>query len=116
MDELPKVVTAPIKFDATKAREVGDQLRAALGSRSVVIADLTQTWTCDLAAIGELCMAHQIAASSGRELRIVATSETILRQFARAGLDAELPIYSSLSVASRPAPDPSAGSSTRDGD
>jgi anti-anti-sigma regulatory factor len=106
MDEIPMVVTAPIKFDGAKAKDVGDQLRAALSRRSVVIADLTQTWCCDLGAMGELSMAHELAASSGRELRIVISSATITHQFALAGLDAELQIYPSMSLARDPAPEP----------
>jgi anti-anti-sigma regulatory factor len=99
MDEVPLVVTAPINFDGTRAEDVGDQLRAALSSRSVVIADLTETCACDLAAICELCMAHELAATRGSELRIAVRSGAILHQFEVAGLDTELHIYPSVTLA-----------------
>lgn len=103
MDEMPLVITAPIKFDGTNAKDVGDQLRAALGRRSMVIADLTQTWTCDLSAIGELFLAHDQAARSGRELRIVVSSAALMHEFVLARLDTELQIYPSVSLASQAA-------------
>jgi len=102
MDSLPLVVAAPTKFEGPNARNVGVQLRAGLSRRSVVIADLTQTWVCDLAAIGELCLAHELAAARGAELRIVVSSGSIRDQFAAAELDAELHIYPSISLASGP--------------
>lgn len=116
MDEMPTVVTAPIRFDGTKAKDVGDQLRAALGRRPVVIADLTQTWMCDLAAIGELFLAHDHAVRSGRELRIVVSSAALMREFVLAGLDAELRIYPSVSLANQPVGDNSSGRLTWAGD
>jgi hypothetical protein len=64
-----------------------DQLRAALAARSVVIFDMSQTWVCDLAAPGELCMAHDQARGSGRELRIVVSSAAMLHQFVLARLE-----------------------------
>jgi len=109
MDELPMVVTALIKFDGTKAKDVRNQLRAALGRRSVVIADLTQTRMCDLAAIGELFLAHDQATHSGRELRIVVSSAALMREFVLAGLNAELRTYLSVSLASRSYPEASSG-------
>jgi anti-anti-sigma regulatory factor len=96
------VVIAPIKFEGTDARNVGAQLRAAVSRRSVVIADLTRTWVCDLAAIGELCQAHELAVARGAELRIVVSSGAIRNQFAVAELDAELNIYPSVSTAGGP--------------
>ncbi len=102
MDEQPMVVTAPILFTATKVKHVGGQLRAALARRPVAIADLTRTWACDVAAIAELGMAHEQARAVERELRIVISSASILRQFVLAGLDAQPLIYPSLNLASRP--------------
>ena len=54
-------------------------------------------------------MAHELAVSSGRELRIVVSSAAILHQFALAGLDAELLIYPSMSLANDTAPGASSG-------
>jgi len=65
-------------------------------------ADLTQTWLCGIAAIGELRMVHEVSAAVDRELRIVVSSASILHQFALTGLDAELLIYPSLNPASAP--------------
>src|SRR5262245_65613022 len=102
MDSLPLVVAAPTKFEGPNARNVGVQLHAGLSRRSVVIADLTQTWVCDLAAIGELCLAHELAAASGAELRIVVSSGSILDQLEASELDAGRHIYLSVSIACGP--------------
>ena len=102
MDEQPTVVTAPILFTAAKAKGFAGSIRAALSHRDVVIADLTQTWLCDHAAIAELRVAHELASAVDRELRIVVSSAAILQKFALTGLDAELLIYPSLNLASTP--------------
>jgi hypothetical protein len=54
-------------------------------------------------------MAHDQARGSGRELRIVVSSAAMLDQFVLAGLDSDLLIYPSLSLASRLAPCGSSG-------
>jgi hypothetical protein len=64
MDEQPIVLTAPLVVDGSNAKDVGDQLRAALCRYPVVVADLTTTSACDLAGIGELCN----GARTGRRL------------------------------------------------
>jgi len=102
MDEAPIVITVPLLFDASRARDVGEQLRSALRRRSVVIADLTQTWAFDSAGLDELCLAHEAAESAGRELRVVVGSAAILRQLARADFDLPLRIYQSMSLACEP--------------
>lgn len=98
-----------------KALDVGDQVRAALGRRSVVIADLTQTWTCVLAAIGDLFRAHDRAARSGWRLRIVVSSAALMHEFVLAGLDSELQTYPNLRLACEAAPGVSSGRLTWSG-
>ena len=109
MNNQPKVVNAPVVFVECDAQKFGDRLCAALANRRVVVADLTRTAACDAAAIAEICVANDLAARSSRELRVVIASAAVLRQFALAGLDAELLIYPSLNMAIKPGLDAPAG-------
>jgi hypothetical protein len=102
--DSPVMVAVPTVFDCAVASEVGDKLRSALCDQPLVIAGMSLTGVCDLAALGELCIAHEFAAEAGRELRVVVASDPVMRQFAVAGLDGQLLIYSSLEAALRAAP------------
>ena len=110
MKKQSKVVNAPVMFVECDAQKFGDRLCAALVSHPVVVADLTRTGACDVAAIAEICVANDLAARSNRELRVVIASAAVLREFVLAGLDAELLIYPSLSMVIGPGPDTPAAS------
>jgi hypothetical protein len=84
MVDQPIIVTAPVTFAGSNAQDVGDQVRSALGRAQVVIVDLTATWVCDLSAIGEQCIAHQLASESAKELLRRRNARQLRKQCSRA--------------------------------
>jgi anti-anti-sigma factor len=99
------VVAAPPQLDTANAREFGDQLRAAIVRCQIVVADLTGTRDCDLAGVGELSLALEQAGNFGHALRLVTSSEPVLRSLSLTGLDGQLPIFPSLAAALSEAPE-----------
>jgi anti-sigma B factor antagonist len=93
------VVTLPAEIDVANAREVGDQLSAALAAGRAVVADLTSTTFCDSAGLREMLLVHKRAVASGAAFRLVIRSAHLLRVFSVTGLDTVLAIYPSLSAA-----------------
>ena len=103
----PTVVTLPAEIDMANADRAGDDLQAASAPGvTIVVADMTATTFCDSRGIHALVMAHQRAAASGAELRLVVPSACVLRVLAVQGLDRWLAIYPSLpeALAVQPAP------------
>ena len=103
----PAVVTLPAEIDMANAGRVGADLQAAFTPGiTTVVADLTATTFCDCGGIRALVMAHERAAASGAELRLVVVSARVLRVMAVLGLDRWLAIYPSLpeALAERPVP------------
>jgi anti-anti-sigma factor len=106
--QLPAVVIAlPAEIDMANADRTGQQLGAALAPGvAMVIADMTATRFCDSSGINMLVRAHQQAAASGAELRLVVASTAVLRTLTLLGLDELLAIYPSLSQALAAGPTP----------
>jgi hypothetical protein len=102
MGQQVTVVTAPVALVAASASDTGDQIRSALATSQVVIADLTPTKEWDLSAVGELCQAHELAVVYKKELRIVVTSASIRPEFILAASEDELGIYPDLGAAMQP--------------
>ena len=103
----PAMVTLPAEIDVTNADGVGADLQAAFAPGvTAVIADMTATTFCDSRGVRALVLAHQHAAASGAELRLVVASASVLRVLALLGLDGWLAIYPSLqeAMAVEPAP------------
>lgn len=103
---VPEIVVLPAEIDIGNAGQAARQLRAALGPRaSVVIADMTCTTFADSSAIRALLEAHDTAAASHAELRMVVPTGPVLRALQITGLDQLFRIYPSLDAAlSGPAP------------
>src|SRR5215831_2477777 len=96
----PRVVTLPDEIDAANAEGVGADLRAAFAPGvMVVVADMTATTFCVSGGIRTLVLAHQQAAASGAELRLVVRGAGVLRVLALLGVGGLLAIYSSLQEA-----------------
>lgn len=90
----------PAEIDVDNADGVCAGLRAAVAPGvTIVVADMTATTFCDTRGIGALVLAHQHAAASGAELRLVVPSTGVLRVLDVLGLDAVLAIYRSLPAA-----------------
>lgn len=104
----PVIVSLPAEIDMANEQDVGERLRAAFAPGvAVVIADLGSTVFCGASGARQLVLAHQRAAASNRELRVVISSARLLRVLAILGLDRELEIYPDLAAAlgTGPAPD-----------
>jgi anti-sigma B factor antagonist len=76
----PAVVVFPLEVDVSNSEAFGAALLAALRSDvSVVIADLSGTQFCDSSAIRHLITAHNQAACTSAELRVVISSPVVRR-------------------------------------
>lgn len=96
----PVVVTLPAEIDMANADLISGQLAAAFApAPRAVIADMTATTFCDSIGIRVLVLAHQQAAATGTELRLLLPRPSVLRVMQVLGIDAVLPIYHSLEEA-----------------
>jgi len=96
----PVVVALPAEIDVANADVISGLLAAAFApGPEAVIADLTATTFCDSIGIRVLVLAHQQAAASGTELRLLLPRPGVLRVMEVLGIDAVLPIYHSLEEA-----------------
>ena len=92
----PVVVTLPGEIDMTNVGQVRQRLCAALAAGApVVVADMTATRFCGSEGLRALVLAHKRASACSAELRVVVTSERILRVMAITKLDTVLRIYPS---------------------
>jgi anti-anti-sigma factor len=90
----------PAEIDMTNAEHIGAGLRAAfVPGVTVVVADMTATTFCDSRGIRTLMLAHEQAAASDAELRLVVRGTGVLRVLALLGVDSLLAIYPSLQEA-----------------
>ena len=102
------IVSLPAEIDMANEEDVGEQLGAAFAPGvTVVIADLGSNVFCGTSGARQLVLAHQRAAASNRELRVVISSARVLRVLAILGVDRMLEIYPDLAAAlpTGPAPD-----------
>ncbi len=76
---------------------------------SLVIADLTGTVFCDSSGIRQLLLAHDLAAESQAELRLVAGASGVRRALQITGADQVLALYPTLQAALAARPGPKAG-------
>jgi anti-sigma B factor antagonist len=104
--DAPVVVQLPDELDLSNVMSVGTELLAAVSAgAAVVIADLSGTTFCDGTGVDGLLKAGELATANGVELRLVATSQRVLRVFELTGLDGLLPVYRSLGHAQAGDPD-----------
>jgi len=94
------VVTLPEHIDVTNVAQLREQLLLLINrGAAVLIADMTATVSCDHAAVDAIARAHQRAAVSGTQLRLVVTAPVIRRVLAIEGLDRLVSIYPTLEAA-----------------
>jgi len=101
------VVSLPAEVDIANADQVRADLVAAvrLGC-PVVIADLRRTSFCDCAGVSLLMAAANQALRAGAELRIVASTPSVLRTFKLTGLPQAIRVYPTMTEAHRGPPEP----------
>ena len=94
------VVTLPAEIDMATDDAFGEQVAAALfPGVHVVIADMTATTFCDSLGIRMLLLAWRRAAEHGTDLRLLLPNPAVLRVLGVLGVDAVLPVYSTLEEA-----------------
>ena len=107
-----ETVTFPPEVDVSNSEAVGRELLAAFRpGMAVVIADLSRTDFCDSSAISYLIIAHNQAARTGAELRVVTSSATVRRALNVLGADQMLHMYPDMlsALTSVPTEAPRAG-------
>lgn len=94
------VVKLPAEIDADQAEQVRDTLLAILNRGiSVLVIDMTQTTFCGVAGASAVARAQQRALASGAEILLAAPAPIVRRVLAIAGIDRQLPVFTSLSAA-----------------
>jgi anti-anti-sigma factor len=94
------VVAFPGQVDVSNVGQLRDRLLAVINrGAAVLIADMTDTASCDHAAVEALARACQRAAISGTQVRLVVTAPVVRRVLSLEGLDRLVSIYPSLEAA-----------------
>ncbi len=98
----PGAASARSALISPGASEVGSQLRKALAPGvAVVIADLTETSSCDSSGMRNLLLAHNEAVAGHPELRLVVPAAAVLRVMELTGLLETLRVHPSTQPAPR---------------
>ena len=120
------IVAFPGHVDVSNVGQLRDRLLSVINrGPAVLIADMTDTASCDHLAVEAVARACQRAAISGTQVRLVVTAPVVRRVLSIEGLDRLVSIYPSLEAATaagrgpaRPSPNgtraspPSAGTIT----
>jgi anti-anti-sigma factor len=93
------IVALPEEIDATNAASVAAELATAISGHPAVIIDMSQTRFCDAAGARAIRLAHDRAAGSSTELRLVVTAEPVRRIFTLIGIDLLIDIRPSVAAA-----------------
>jgi anti-anti-sigma factor len=94
------VVAFPDHVDVSNVGQLRDRLLSVINRGAVVlIADMTDTVSCDHQAVEAVARACQRAAVSGTQVRLVVTAPVIRRVLSIEGLDRLVSIYPSLEAA-----------------
>ncbi len=94
------IVAFPWHVDLSNAGRLRDRLLAVINrGAAVLIADMTDTVSCDHSAVEALARACQRALVSGTQVRLVVSAPAVRRVLSIEGLDRLVPIYPSLEAA-----------------
>lgn len=94
------IVAFPGHVDVSNVGQLQDRLLAVINrGATVLIADMTQTVSCDHAAVDAVARACQRSAINGTRIRLVVTAPLIRRVLSIEGLDRLVSIYPSLEAA-----------------
>jgi anti-anti-sigma factor len=94
------VVAFPGQVDISNVGQLRDRLLAVINrGAAVLIADMTDTVSCDHAAVEAIARACQRAAINGTQVRLVVTAPVVRRVLSLEGLDRLVSIYPSLEAA-----------------
>jgi anti-anti-sigma factor len=94
------IVAFPAQVDVSNVGQLRDRLLSVINrGAAVLIADMTDTVSCDHTAMDAIARAYQRAAASGTELRLVVSAPVIRRVLTLEGLDRLVSIYPLLEAA-----------------
>ncbi len=94
------VVTLPQHMDESNAGQIREELLLVINRGATeLIADLTQTDSCDHTGAEAVAHAYQRAAAAGTQLQLVVTAPAVRRVLTLNGLDRLIPVYPSLAAA-----------------
>ena len=94
------IVAFPDHVDVSNVGQLRDRLLSVINrGPAVLIADMTDTASCDHSAVEAVARACQQAAMSGTQVRLVVTAPRVRRVLSIEGLDRLVPIYPSLAAA-----------------
>jgi anti-anti-sigma factor len=94
------VVTLPQDIDSSNGDQIREQLLWIINrGAAVLIADLTETVSCDYSGVEALARAHHRAVANGTELRLVITADVVRRVLSLNGLDRLVAVYPDLDAA-----------------
>jgi anti-anti-sigma factor len=93
-------VVLPEHVDVSNAGQIREVLLAVINQGAeALIADMTATVSCDHAGADAVARAYQRAVVSRTELRLVVTSEVVLRMLGMTGVGRLVPAYPSVEAA-----------------
>jgi len=93
-------VVLPAHIDVSNAGQIRETLLAVVNQGAeALIADMTATVSCDHAGADAVARAYQRAVVSRTELRLVVTSEVVLRMLGMTGVGRLVPAYPSVEAA-----------------
>jgi anti-anti-sigma factor len=93
-------VVLPAHIDVSNAGQIRETLLAVINQGAeALIADMTATASCDHAGADAVARAYQRAVVSRTELRLVVTSEVVLRMLGMTGVGRLVPAYPSVEAA-----------------
>ena len=96
------IVAFPDQVDVSNVGQLRDRLLAVINrGAAVLIADMTDTASCDHQAVEAVARACQRAAINGTQVRLVVTAPVVRRVLSIEGLDRLVSIYPSLEAAIR---------------
>src|SRR5271165_7148013 len=99
------IVAFPGHVNVSNVSQLRDRLLSVINrGAAVLIADMTETASCDHQAVAALARACQRAAMNGTQLRLVVTAPVIRRVLGIEGLDRLVSIYPSLEAAAAAGP------------
>jgi anti-anti-sigma factor len=111
------IVSFPGRVDISNADQLRDRLLAVISrGAALLVADMSETASCDHAAIEVVARACQRAAINGTQVRLVVTAPVVRRVLSLEGLDRLVPIYPSVEAATGPAPGDAAATGPAPGD
>jgi anti-sigma B factor antagonist len=90
------VVSAPEEIDISNAAEFRSALQSAVASHPMIVADLSSTEYCDSSGLNVLVRAFRRAQERGGELRLVASTNAVLRILNVTGVGKMLKVYANL--------------------